>query len=76
MLGVNTNTIKSTEALLEFIREVGVEVNTGRTKYMVMSGHQSAGKIDLVVSNKSFENVAKFSNLGTSNKRKLHSRRK
>jgi hypothetical protein len=31
----NINTIKNTEALLEASREVGLEVNTEKTKYML-----------------------------------------
>jgi hypothetical protein len=58
----NINTInKSTEALLEASREFGIEVNAEKTKYMFMSVHQSAGQNhNLLIYNKSFENVGKF----------------
>jgi hypothetical protein len=54
-----TNTIKETiEALLEASREVGLEVNTEKIKYMVMSRYQNAGQnYDLMIANKSFENM-------------------
>jgi hypothetical protein len=45
ILEENTNTLtKNKEALLEAIREVGLEVDTERTKYVVMSHHQNEGQ--------------------------------
>jgi hypothetical protein len=44
-LGGNINiTNRKTEALLEASTEVDIEVNTGKTKYMVVSRHQNAGQ--------------------------------
>jgi hypothetical protein len=57
---LNVNTVKkNTEALLGSCSEVGLEVNTEKTKNMVMSHHQNVGQYhNLMIANKSFENVA------------------
>jgi hypothetical protein len=45
--------------------EIGLEVNSEKTKYMLMSRHQTAGQSNyIMVANKSFERVAKFKYLG------------
>jgi hypothetical protein len=46
LLGDNTDTIKKNiETLIDVSKEVGLEVNTEKTKYMSLSRHQDAGKI-------------------------------
>jgi len=51
----------NTEALFQVSWEVGLKVNTEKTKYVTMSYHQNAGRNhNLAIASKSFENVAKF----------------
>jgi peptide methionine sulfoxide reductase MsrB len=58
--GDNKNTIKkSTETLTDSSKEVGLEENTEKTNYMLLSHHQNAGQNqDIKVANRSFENAA------------------
>jgi hypothetical protein len=65
-LGENINIVKkNAEALLDARKEIGLEVNSEKTKYKFMSRHQTAGQSNHIrVANKSFEKVAKFKYLG------------
>jgi hypothetical protein len=45
LLGDNMDTVKkNTETLIYANKEVGLEVNTEKTKYMLLSGHLNAGQ--------------------------------
>jgi len=55
-----------TEALVAATKEIGLEVNAHKTKYMVMSRDQNAGRIHSVrIDNNSIERVEEFRYLGT-----------
>jgi hypothetical protein len=46
LLGENiTQRKKNAEALLDASKEIGLEVNSEKTKYMFMSRHQTAGPV-------------------------------
>jgi ubiquitin C-terminal hydrolase len=67
MVGENIDTIqKNTKALLDASKEVGLEVNPEKTKYMLASRYQKAGQGQSIkIGNRSFEALAKFKYLGT-----------
>jgi hypothetical protein len=67
LLGENINILKkNAEALLDASKEIGLEVNCEKTKYMFTSRHQTAGQSNYIrVANKSFGKVAKFEYLGS-----------
>jgi hypothetical protein len=67
ILGDNIDTInKNTQTLIDASKEVGLEVNVEKTKYMLVSQDQNAGQNrEIKIGNRSFENVSQFKCLGT-----------
>jgi hypothetical protein len=55
LLGDNIDIIeKNTETLIDASKEVGVEINVEKTKYMLLSRHQNAGQNrDIEIANRS-----------------------
>ena len=59
------NTIKKqAEAPIVASKETGIEVNADKTKYMIMSRDQNAGR-RLIIDNRSYKRVEQFKYLGT-----------
>jgi hypothetical protein len=67
LLGDNIDTIKkNTETLVDASKEVGLEINVEKTKYMLLSHHQNIGRNqNIKIANRAFENVSQFKYLGT-----------
>jgi hypothetical protein len=67
ILGGSLHTVKeNSEALVVATKEIGLEVNADKTKYMVMYRERNAGRGDSVkIDNSSIERVEKFKYLGT-----------
>jgi hypothetical protein len=67
IVGEDTDTIrKNTKALLDASKEVGLEVNPEKTKYMLVLRCQKAGQRQSIkIGNRSFESLEKFKYLGT-----------
>jgi hypothetical protein len=67
IVGENIDTIqKNTKSLLHASKEVGLDVNPEKTKYMLVSRcHRSGQRQSIKIGNSSFESVEKFKYLGT-----------
>ena len=67
ILGGSIRAVKeNAEALVVAAKEIGLEVNAGKTKYMIMSRDQNAGQThSMKTDNSSFEKVDDFKYLGT-----------
>jgi site-specific recombinase len=60
-----THTIQKNTEALDASKEVGLEVNSEKTKYMLMSCKKAGQKHSIDIANRSFEGVVKFKYLGT-----------
>jgi hypothetical protein len=59
-------TKENTGTLLEASKDIGLEINVEKTKYMIISRHPNSGQNQNIrIGNESFENVPKFKYLGT-----------
>ena len=78
ILGESIHTVKeNAEALIVASKEIGLEVNADKTKYMVMSGDQNVGQShNIKTDNSSFESVKEFKYLGITLKIKILFRKK
>jgi hypothetical protein len=57
---------KNTQTLTDASKEVGLEVNVEKTKYMLVSRDQNAGQNrDIKIGNRSLDNVSQLKYLGT-----------
>jgi hypothetical protein len=73
LLGDNMDEIKkNTDTLIDASKEVGLEVNTAKTKYILLS-RQNARDHDINRANRCFENVAQFRFGNVNNKSKFDS---
>jgi hypothetical protein len=67
LLGDNIDTIKkNTKNLFDASKEVGLAINVGKTKNMLLSRHQNVGQNrEIKIANRLFENLSQFKYLGT-----------
>jgi hypothetical protein len=77
LLGGNIDAIKeNTERLIVGSKEVGLDVNVEKAKYMLLSRHQNAGQNrDIKIGNKSVENMTQLKYWGksiTNSFKKIH----
>ena len=67
ILGGSVHTVKKNAEALVAAKEIGLEVNAHKTKYMTVSRDQNAGRIhSMKMDNSPIEIVEEFKYLGTS----------
>jgi hypothetical protein len=67
LLGDDVQTIKKNTNSTDASKEVGLEVNVEKSKYMLVSHHQNTGQNwDIKIENTSCENVSQFKYFETS----------
>jgi hypothetical protein len=65
LLEDNKDTIKKIQTLIDASKEIGLEVNIEKIKYMLVSWDQNAGQNqEIKIGNRSYENVSQFKYLG------------
>jgi hypothetical protein len=66
LLGNNIDTIKkNTKTLMDASKEVGLEINVEKAKYMLLPRNQNVGlNQDIKIANRLFGNVSQFRYLG------------
>jgi hypothetical protein len=66
LLSNNIDAIKkNTETFIDASKEIGLEVNTEKTKYTLLSHHRNARQNhEIKIGNRCFENVDQFRYLG------------
>jgi hypothetical protein len=66
LLGDNIDPIKKNmETLIDASKEVRLEINVDKTKYMLLSRHHNVGQNrDIKIANRSLENVLQFKYFG------------
>ena len=61
MLGENLQTVRENTEIIKANKDIGLGVNSEKTKYMITSRHQNGiQNQNIVIENLSFENVEKF----------------
>jgi hypothetical protein len=61
LLGDNIDTINKHRNLVDASREVDLEINVEKTKYMLLPHHQNAGQVcDIKIENRSFKKVSQL----------------
>jgi hypothetical protein len=67
LLGDNMDTVnRKTDTVIDASKEVGLEVNIEKTKYVLVTHYWNANQnLDIKIGNGSFEIVSKFKYLGT-----------